>query len=117
VPLRLIKQQKNSLLGDRSRPAKVAIRRVAPRARVIASELSSLKLSKQILINSAFRPSPYVRERKPETYMRVVADLLPKEANINVEAGEAFVNLWRRISEGFGDELVDRLDDPSVVLN
>ena len=24
--------------------------------------------------------------------MRVVADLLPKEANINVEAGEAFVN-------------------------
>ena len=59
-----------------------------------------------------------VRERKPETYMRVVADLLPKEANINVEAGEAFVNLWRRISEGHGDELVDRLDeDPSVVLN
>jgi hypothetical protein len=42
--------------------------------------------------------------------MRVVADLLPKEANINVEAGEAFVNLWRNISEGFGDELADRLD-------
>jgi hypothetical protein len=32
-----------------------------------------------------------VREKKPEVYMRVVADLLPKEANINVEAGEAFV--------------------------
>jgi hypothetical protein len=31
-----------------------------------------------------------VRERKPEIYMRVVADLLPKEANINIEAGEAF---------------------------
>ena len=59
-----------------------------------------------------------VREKKPETYMRVVADLLPKEANINVEAGEAFVNLWRKISEGLGDELVDRLDEePSVVLN
>jgi hypothetical protein len=28
-----------------------------------------------------------VREKKPEVYMRVVADLLPKEANINVEAG------------------------------
>ena len=52
-----------------------------------------------------------VRERKPETYMRVVADLLPKEANINVEAGEAFVNLWRRISEGFGDELATHLDE------
>ena len=57
-----------------------------------------------------------VRERKPKTYMRVVADLLPKEANVNVEAGEAFVNLWRNISEGFGDELACHLDeDPSRV--
>lgn len=51
-----------------------------------------------------------VREKKPEIYMRVVADLLPKEANINVEAGEAFVRLWGRISDGLGDELADRLD-------
>jgi hypothetical protein len=35
-----------------------------------------------------------VREKRPEVYVRVVADLLPKEANINVEAGEAFVKLW-----------------------
>jgi len=58
-----------------------------------------------------------VREKKPEIYMRVVADLLPKEANINVEAGEAFVNLWRKISDGFGDELITQLDDaqPDVV--
>ena len=52
-----------------------------------------------------------VRETKPEVYIRVVADLLPKEANINVEAGEAFVNLWRKISEGLGDELAAQLDD------
>ena len=59
-----------------------------------------------------------VREKKPEVYMRVVADLLPKEANINVEAGEAFVELWKKISDGLGDELADRLDDePSVVLH
>ena len=51
-----------------------------------------------------------VREKKPETYMRVVADLLPKEANINVEAGEAFVELWRRISDGLGDDLAERMD-------
>lgn len=50
-----------------------------------------------------------VREKKPEVYMRVVADLLPKEANINVEAGEAFVKLWGKISDGLGDELADRL--------
>ena len=58
-----------------------------------------------------------VREKKPEVYMRVVADLLPKEANINVEAGEAFVNLWRKISDGLGDELIAQLDhaQPDVV--
>lgn len=58
-----------------------------------------------------------VREKKPEVYMRVVADLLPKEANIKVEAGEAFVNLWHKISEGDGDELAAQIDDdePSVV--
>jgi hypothetical protein len=59
-----------------------------------------------------------VREKKPEVYICVVADLLPKEANINVEAGEAFVELWRKISDGLGDQLADRLDEePSVVLH
>jgi hypothetical protein len=59
-----------------------------------------------------------VREKKPEVYVRVVADLLPKEANINIEAGEAFVELWRKISDGLGDDLADRLDaEPSVVVH
>jgi hypothetical protein len=59
-----------------------------------------------------------VREKKPEIYMRVVADLLPKEANINIEAGEAFVEPWRKISDGVGEELADHLDDePSMVLH
>ena len=44
-----------------------------------------------------------VREKKPEVYIKVVADLLPKEANINVEAGEAFA-LARYL--GVCDELV-----------
>jgi hypothetical protein len=58
-----------------------------------------------------------VREKKPEVYMRVVADLLPKEANVNVEAGDAFVELWRKISDGLGDELIAQLDhaQPTVV--
>jgi hypothetical protein len=59
-----------------------------------------------------------VREKKPEVYIRVVADLLPKEANINVEAGEAFIELWRKISEGLGDELADCLDEePSMAVH
>jgi hypothetical protein len=52
-----------------------------------------------------------VREKKPDVYMRVVADLLPKEANVNVEAGDAFVELWRKISDGLGDELAAQFDD------
>ena len=52
-----------------------------------------------------------VREKKPEVYIKVVADLLPKEANINVEAGEAFLELWRKISDGLGNESVDHLDE------
>ena len=58
-----------------------------------------------------------VREKKPEVYIRVVADLLPKEANINVEAGEAFVQLWRKISDGLGEELADRLDDTARFIS
>jgi hypothetical protein len=59
-----------------------------------------------------------VREKKPEVYIKVVADLLPKEANINVEAGEAFVQLWKKISDGLGDELADHLDDdPSLMVH
>ena len=58
-----------------------------------------------------------VREKKPEVYMQVVADLLPKEASINVEASEAFAEMWRRISDGLGDALADCLEEPSVVLH
>src|SRR6476660_1451397 len=59
-----------------------------------------------------------VREKKPEVYIKVVADLLPKEANINVEAGEAFVQLWKKISDGLGDEIAERLDDePAPVVH
>jgi len=57
-----------------------------------------------------------VRKGKPDIYIRVVAGLLPKEANINVEANEAFVELWRRISDGLGDELADRLDEEPLVV-
>jgi hypothetical protein len=57
-----------------------------------------------------------VRECKPDIYIRVVANLLPREASINVEAGEAFVELWRRISDGLGDDLADRLDEEPLVV-
>ena len=54
--------------------------------------LSSLRLWRPTSIKFGPQAIALVREKKPEVYMRVVADLLPKEANINVEAGEAFVS-------------------------
>ena len=111
----LIKQQENNEVGDPSSPARAAIQRVVPRVRAIASALSSSKLWRADFNQFGPQAIALVREKKPEIYMRVVADLLPKEANINVEAGEAFVKLWGKISDGLGDEMADRLDDePSV---
>ena len=116
--LPLIQQRRNSQEGDPSDLARAATRRVVLRARAIAWALSSLRLWRPTSIKFGPQAIALVREKKPEVYMRVVADLLPKEANINVEAGEAFVELWRKISDGLGDELADRLDEePSVVLH
>ena len=41
---------------------------------------------------------------KPEVYIKLVADLVPKEANLNIDNGEAFTKLWRLISDGLGEE-------------
>lgn len=39
-----------------------------------------------------------MRRKKPEAYVRVVADLLPKNIKVGEGEGEAFVSLWKRIS-------------------
>jgi hypothetical protein len=51
-----------------------------------------------------------VRETKPEVYVKIVADLLPKEANINVDHGEAFTKIWHMISDGRGEEIARAMD-------
>jgi hypothetical protein len=112
VPLlRLIKQQENSLLGNPSRPAKKGNPKGRPKGARNRLSTQFLEALEADFNQFGIQAIALVRERKPETYMRVVADLLPKEANINVEAGEAFVNLWRNISEGFGDELANHLEE------
>lgn len=49
-------------------------------------------------------------ETKPEVYVKVCADLLPKESTINVDHGASFSKLWHAISDGLGEELVKALD-------
>lgn len=85
--------------------------------RAIASALSSSRPLEVDFNEHGAQAISQVREKKPEVYMRVVADLLPKEASINVEASEAFTEMWRRISDGLGDALADCLEEPSVVLH
>ena len=92
------------------KPGRAVIQRVAPKAHAIAWALSSLRRLEADFNKFGPQAIAHVRQKKPRSTYKVVADLLPKEANINVEAGEAFVNLWRRISDGLGDELADSLD-------
>ena len=103
---------------SRSSPGRVAIQRVGPKAPETVWALSSLRPWRPTSTKFGPQAIALVREKKPEVYIEVVADLLPKEANINVEVGEAFVQLWKKISDGLGDELADHLDDdPSLVVH
>ena len=52
-----------------------------------------------------------MREERPGDYIRVVAGLMPKDANFNMKADEAFVKLWEMVSAGSVAALLDHLDD------
>jgi hypothetical protein len=47
---------------------------------------------------------------KPEVYIKLVADLVPKEASLNIDNGEAFTKLWRLISDGLGEEALRAME-------
>lgn len=44
-----------------------------------------------------------MREEKPDAYIRVVADLVPKDVNLHHNASDAFVDLWKAMT-GARDE-------------
>lgn len=48
-----------------------------------------------------------VRENDPSKYLTVVAQLVPKEADIKVSGSAAFERIWRLIGEGVGATLPD----------
>jgi hypothetical protein len=47
---------------------------------------------------------------KPEVYIKLVADLVPKEASLTVNHGESFTKLWRLISDGLGEEALRAME-------
>lgn len=40
-----------------------------------------------------------MRRFKPDAYVRVVADLLPKNVKLEADPSQAFVALWKKVSE------------------
>jgi hypothetical protein len=56
-----------------------------------------------------------VRETKPEVYIRIIADLLPKEAKLDVDHGASFTKLWHLISDGLGPDVLKALKDKGAL--
>lgn len=40
-----------------------------------------------------------MRAEKPDAYIRVVADLVPKDINLNHNATDAFLDLWKAMND------------------
>lgn len=52
-----------------------------------------------------------VREEDPGKYLSVVAQLVPKETDINVKTDETFVALWKAVATGAVTSMLSSLDD------
>ena len=55
-----------------------------------------------------------VREEDPAKYLTVVAQLVPKETDVNLKADEAFVNVWKAVASGTLAALVDAAEDEAM---
>jgi len=52
-----------------------------------------------------------VRENDPSKYLTVVAQLVPKEAELNINGNDAFVKLWELVASGTVSSLFEASDD------
>lgn len=52
-----------------------------------------------------------VRQDDPAKYLTVVAQLVPKETDINVKTDETFVALWKAVATGAVTSMLSGLDD------
>jgi len=50
-----------------------------------------------------------------EVYIKLVADLVPKEANLNIDNGASFTKLWHLISDGLGPDVLKALKDKEAL--
>jgi hypothetical protein len=52
-----------------------------------------------------------VRQEDPAKYLSIVAQLVPKETDVNVKGDEAFVRIWQAVASGTMAAIVDQLED------
>lgn len=52
-----------------------------------------------------------VRENDPAKYLTVVAQLVPKETDLNIKTDETFVRLWEAVATGAVSSMLKGLDD------
>jgi hypothetical protein len=52
-----------------------------------------------------------VREEDPAKYLTVVAQLVPKETDVNLKGDEAFARIWQAVASGTMAAVVDRIED------
>lgn len=52
-----------------------------------------------------------VREEDPAKYLSVVAQLVPKEAEVNLKADDAFVKVWTAVASGTLAAIVDQIEE------
>ncbi len=52
-----------------------------------------------------------VRQEDPAKYLSIVAQLVPKETDVNVKADDAFVKIWQAVASGTMAAIVDQLEE------
>jgi len=52
-----------------------------------------------------------VREEEPAKYLTVVAQLVPKETDVNLKGDEAFARIWQAVASGTLASLVDQAEE------
>jgi hypothetical protein len=58
-----------------------------------------------------------VREKEPAKYLTVVAQLVPKDVDVNIKGGEIFEKLWRLIGEDVVAALPDEEGDDANAVH
>lgn len=58
-----------------------------------------------------------VRENDPSKYLTVVAQLVPREAELNINGNDAFVKLWEYVASGVLSNVITDEDDNAATVN